>query len=163
MESSTVTLYHYTSKEAKEAIKKSKIIKSSKGEGRDAHFGDGVYFTDMSPHDFTRTEVSRNNYRYPNDKRKLEYCIIVTMPKNKVCKCEAGKNRRVFLHEGDVNLEDKDYSYKIEESTFKEQQTTQTLTAKVFQQGGATAMSNLPSDIDDRASPYQLHTWLSSF
>ena len=149
MESSTVTLYHYTSKEAKEAIKKSKIIKSSKGEGRDAHFGDGVYFTDMNPEDFTRTEVSRNNYRYPNAKKKLEYCIIVTMPENKADKCEAGKNRRVFLHKGDVNLKDEDYSYEIKESKFKEQQTT--------------AMPDLSEDIDDTATSYQLHTWLSSF
>ena len=147
MESSTITLYHYTSKEAAEAIKESEIIKSSKG--RDGHFGDGVYFTDMSPQDFTRTEVSRNNYRYPNAKKKLEYCIIVTMPENKAYKCKAGENRRVFLHKGDVNLKDKDYFYEIEESKFKEQQTT--------------AMSDLPSDIDVRASSYQLHTWLSSF
>ena len=158
MGSSTITRYHYTSKKAAEAIKKSKIIKSSKGEGRDAHFGDGVYFTDMNPEDFTRTEVSRNNYRYPNAKKKLEYCIIVTMPENKAYKCKAGENRRVFLHKGDVNLKDKDYFYKIEESKFKEDQTTQN--ASVFQQGGATAM---PKDIDVEASPYQLHTWLSSF
>ena len=153
MASSTITLYHYTSEEAAEAIKESKIIRSSRGEG---HFGDGVYFTDMSPQDFTRTEVSRNNYRYPNAKKKLEYCIIVTMPEDKVKKCKT--KRRVFLHKGDVNLEDEGYSYKIEKSRFEEDQTTQN--ASVFQQGGATAM---PSDIDVKASSYELHTWLSSF
>ena len=153
MGSSTITLYHYTSEEAKKAIKDLKIIKSSKGE---AHFGDGVYFTDMSTQDFTKTEVSRNNYRYPNAKKKLEYCIIVTMPKDKVKKCKT--KRRVFLHKGDVNLEDEGYYYKIEKSRFKEDQTTQN--ASGFQQGGATAM---PSDIDVKASSYELHTWLSSF
>ena len=158
MGSSTITLYHYTSKEGKEGIVESEIIKSSKGEGGHAHFGDGVYFTDMSTQDFTRTEVSTNNYQYPNAKKKLEYCIIVTMPKDKVKKCKPKRNRRVFLHKGDVNLNDEDYYYKIEKSRFEEDQTTQN--ASVFQQGGATAM---PNDIDAGASPYQLHYWLSSF
>ena len=158
MGSSTITLYHYTSKEAEKAIKKSKIIKSSNGEGGDAHFGDGVYFTDMSTQDFTRTEVSTNNYQYPNAKKKLEYCIIVTMPKDKVKKCKTERNRRVFLHKGDVNLEDEDYFYVIEKSKFKKHQTTQN--ASVVQQGGGTAP---PNDIDVGASPYQLHTWLLSF
>ena len=112
MASSTITLYHYTSEEAAEAIKESEIIRSSRGEGRDAHFGDGVYFTDMSPQDFTRTEVSRNNYRYPNAKKKLEYCITVTMPRNRVKECKAENNRRVFLHRGDVNLIGKDYKVR---------------------------------------------------
>lgn len=161
MASPTITLYHYTSEEAAKAIEISKVIKSSKGEGGDAHFGDGVYFTDMSPQDFTRTEVSINNYRLPNAKKKLEYCIIVTMPENKVRKCKARRNRRVFLHEGDVNLENKDYSYNIEKSKFKD--PPQTLTGMVSQQRRATAMSSLPSDIDVTASPYALHIWLSSF
>ena len=155
MESSTITLYHYTSKEAAEAIKQSKIIKSSKGEGRDTHFGDGVYFTDMSPQDFTRTEVSRNNYRYPNAKKKLEYCITVTMPRNKVKECEAENNRRVFLHKGDVKLIGKDY--KIEKSKFKEHQTTQN--ASAVQQGVAIAS---PKDIEVEASSCELHIWLLS-
>lgn len=158
MGSSTITLYHYTSEEGKEGIEESEIIKSSKEEGGHARFGDGVYFTDMSTEDFTRTEVSTNNYQYPNAKKKLQYCIIVTMPKDKVKKCEPKRNRRVFLHKGDVNLNDEDYSYEIEESRFEEDQTTQN--ASVFQQGGATATRN---DIDIGASPYRLHTWLSSF
>ena len=160
MASPTITLYHYTSKEAAKAIERLKVIKSSKGEGRDAHFGDGVYFTDMSPKDFTRTEVSRNNYHFSNAKKKLEDCIIVTMPKSKVHKCKAG-NRRVFLHEGDVKLENKDYSYNIEKSKFKD--PPQTSTGMVSQQRGAGAMSNLPNDIDVTASSYALHIWLSSF
>ena len=152
MASSTITLYHYTSEEAAEAIKESKIIRSSRGEG---HFGDGVYFTDMSPQDFTRTEVSRNNYRYPNAKKKLEYCITVTMPRNKVKECKAENNRRVFLHKGDVKLNGKDY--KIEKSKFKEHQTTQN--ASAVQQGVAIAS---PKDIEVEASSCELHIWLLS-
>ena len=155
MASSTITLYHYTSKEAAKAIKESRIIESSKGEGRDAYSGDGVYFTDMNPEDFTRTEVSRNNYRYPNAKKKLEYCITVTMPRNRAKECKVENNRRVFLHKGDVNLNGKDY--KIEKSKFKEHQTTQN--ASVVQQGGAIPP---PKDIEVEASSRELHIWLLS-
>ena len=155
MESSTRTLYHYTSEKAAEEIRKSKIIKSSKKKGGHAHFGDGVYFTDMSPQDFEKTEVSTNNYQYPNAKKKLEYCITVTMPRNKVKECLAKNKRRVFLHEGDLKLEGK--VYKIEKSKFKEHQTTQN--PSVVQQGGATKTGN---DIGVEAPSCALHIWLLS-
>ena len=179
MASQKITLYHYTSSDGAIAIERSKMIKSST-EGRHAHFGDGVYFTDMSPQDFTMTEVSINNYRYPNAKRKLEYCIIVTMPENKVSLCSPGQ-RRVFLHEGDVNLTDRMYTYTIKKCKFRESQSNTTMNepkffaqggAKVVSsftsqkfsaQGGAAAMSNFTSDIDLTASSYDLHVWLSLF
>ena len=178
MASQKITLYHYTSSDGAEAIERSKMIKSSQG-GRHARFGDGVYFTDMSPQDFTMTEVSTNNYRYPNAKKKLEYCIIVTMPKNKVSVCNAEK-RRVFLHEGNVSLENKMYTYEIEKCKFKESQSNTTINAPKFYvqesaaatsilagrrccaEVGAAAMSNVTSDIDITASSYDLHVWLSS-
>ena len=162
MASQNITLYHYTRSDGAMAIGSSKMIRSSTG-GRHARFGNGVYFTDMSPQDFTMTEVSINNYRYPNAKRKLEYCIIVTMPRDKVLQCGAEK-RRVFSHEGDVNLTKRMYTYKIEKCQFLEPQSnTAALHRRHLAQGGAAAMSNLTSDIDVTASSYDLHVWLSSF
>ena len=174
-----ITLYHYTSSDGAKAIESSEMIKSSKG-GRHARFGDGVYFTDMSPQDFTMTEVSINNSRYTNAKRKLEYCIIVTIPVNKVSLCSAGQ-RRVFLHEGDVNLTDRMYTYAIKKCKFRESQSNTTMNEPKFfaqggakavssftsqkfsAQGGAAAMSNFTGDIDLTASSYDLHVWLSLF
>ena len=55
--------------EGKVGIAKTKWIKGSTKEGGDAHFRDGVYFTDMSPQEFRQTEVSINNLGYPSAKR----------------------------------------------------------------------------------------------
>ena len=155
-----ITLHHYTSKEGAKGIEETQIIKSSAQEGsRDARFGDGVYFTDMSPEDFTRKQISNNNYQHPNAKRKLAYCVIVTMPENSVSKCDAGK-RQIFLHPGDVHLKDEKYSSEIVKSTFVEPKGL-----VVHAQGGppGAAASKIPGDIDAGASSYDIHLWLSQF
>ena len=160
MESEKISLYHYTSRTCAEAIQRSKTIVSSTGDR--AHFGEGVYFTDMSPQDFTRLEVSRNNYWYPNAKRKLEYCIIVTMPRNRVIQCRAGRRRRVFLHEGDVNLEDEGYNYEIERCVFNDQGSSFkncVVECRSHSKQGAVAANSI-QDIHVAASSFELHVWL---
>lgn len=58
-----VKVYHYTSKEGYEAIKKSKMIKASRGQGgRDIACGEGVYFTSLAPKNRTKQEIALNNY-----------------------------------------------------------------------------------------------------
>ena len=61
-----LTLYHYTSKAGKDAIKSSGYIQISEiGNGTDgALFGDGVYLTSMSPSNNPkrREEIYRNNW-----------------------------------------------------------------------------------------------------
>ena len=154
-----ITLHHYTSEEGAKGIEETQIIKSSTQEGsRDARFGDGVYFTDMSPEDFTGSQISNNNYQHPNAKRKLAYCVIVTMPEHSVNKCDAGK-RQIFLHPGDVNLKDEKYSCIIVKSTFVEPRSL------VFHAQGppGAAASKIPGDIDAGASSYDIHLWLSQF
>ena len=151
MASQKITLYHYRSSDGAKTIESSKMI-----------------------------EVSINNYRYPNTKRKLEYCIIVTMPKNKVSLCSAGQ-RQVFLHEGDVNVADRAYTYAIKKCKFMESQSNTTMNAlKLFAQRGAVAvssftsqkfsaqgdaatMSNFISNIGVTASSCDLHVWLLLF
>ena len=155
-----ITLYHYTSEDGAIGIEETQTIKSSTKEGsRDARFGDGVYFTDMSPEDFTRSQVSHNNYQHPNARKKLAYCVIVTMPEISVNKCDAGK-RQIFLHPGNVNLKDEKYSCKIVKSTFAEPRGL-----VVFHAQGppGAAASKIPGDIDAGASSYDIHFWLSQF
>ena len=114
-----ITLYHYTSKDAAEAIGAEEIIKSSTSKAGDARHGDGVYFNDMNPEDHTMSQVAYNNYRCPYAKKKLAYCVTVTMPKKLVEQCLVEK-RRIFLHKGDVNLKKTEiYISKIEKSYFK--------------------------------------------
>ena len=46
-------MYHYTNKEGADGIKASKRIKKSRRKIRDAYFGDGVYFTSLTPDNST--------------------------------------------------------------------------------------------------------------
>ena len=154
MANGRITLYHYTSEDGAKGIEETQTIRSSTREGsRDAHFGNGVYFTDMSPEDFTRSQVSDNNYRRPNAKRELAYCVIVTMPGISVKKCNAEK-RQIFLHLGDVNLKDKKYACKIVKSNFREPSG---------QDYSSLAASQILGDIDAGASSYDIHLWLARF
>lgn len=156
-----ITLHHYTSKEGAKGIEETQIIKSSTQEGsRDARFGDGVYFTDMSPEDFTRKQISNNNYQHPNAKRKLAYCVIVTMPENLVRQCLA-ERRRIYLHPHDVNLKDKKYVWNIVQSQFREPQLPSSPPGAAATH--VTLTSQNARDIDPGASSYDLHLWLSQF
>ena len=157
MATGRITLYHYTSEVGAKGIEETQTIKSSIQEGRrDAHFGNGVYFTDMSPEDFSRSQVSDNNYQRPNARRKLANCVIVTMPEISVNKCDAGE-RQIFLHSGDVNLKDKKYSCKIVKSNFKEPR------GGVCYASVELAASHIIGDVDTGASSYDIHLWLSQF
>lgn len=171
MANRNITLYHYTSLEGAKGIEKTEIIKSSLQEGgRDARFGNGVYFTDMTPEDFTRSEVANNNYQRPNAKKKLAYCVIVTMPEILVKQCVAEK-RRIYLHPGDVNLKDKKYVWKIIQSKFREPQLSpdiesiynNVVTLESFSSPPGAAATHVTRDVDAGASSYELHLWLSQF
>ena len=169
MTNDRITLYHFTSMEGKVGIAKTKLIKGSTKEGGDAHFGDGVYFTDMSPQEFTQTEVSMNNFGYPNAKKKLAFCIIVSMFKNLVHLCNASK-RSVFLHPGDVNLNDKRYEFRIVETKFKEHQQTYVDSGELLREEDSVIVDwfHLPivNDVNDTVaglSSHDLHMWLAQF
>ena len=70
-----ITLYHSTSKEGRAGVAKTKLIKSSTKEGRDAYFGDGVYFMDMSPEYFTQTEMSMKMFCMQMPKRSWRFSL----------------------------------------------------------------------------------------
>ena len=54
---------------------KTKLIKSSTKEGRDAYFGDGVYFMDMRPEYFTQTEMSMKIFCMQMPKRNWRFSL----------------------------------------------------------------------------------------
>lgn len=70
-----ITLYHFTSKEGRAGVAKTKLIKSSTKEGRDAYFGDGVYFMDMRPEYFTQTEMSMKIFCMQMPKRNWRFSL----------------------------------------------------------------------------------------
>ena len=114
-----ITLYHYTDQESADSIEESKIMRQSTDTIADALWGEGVYFTDMKPDDFTADEIAYNNWQQtlsPTIERKLEYCIKVKFPKEDIedC-CEDG--RRIFLYPGeDVDLDL--YEYEVFQTDF---------------------------------------------
>jgi len=83
-------LYHYTSKENADLIKKSGFMqKSVVTENKDAILGEGVYFTSMAPGEKSRFAIVQNNWDDQNMSEiqyhqivstgKIEYVIKVTV------------------------------------------------------------------------------------
>ncbi len=115
-----VVLYHYTSKEGATAIKRDKKIKKSVYSGGDAWYGEGTYFTSLSPPKHTQSMVVHNNWAVPRslvdevDRLRVEYVIQVTFPDDdpNLQRCES--QRDIWLYAGsDVNLHC--FHYKITE------------------------------------------------
>ena len=88
-----VRVYHYTSKAGAEAIERTKLIlgsaKTASG-GGDAHFGNGVYVTDLPPDKVTKDDLVLNNYD-DNDPaalkinrelhgHKVEWVVVIELP-----------------------------------------------------------------------------------
>ncbi len=55
-------LYHYTDKYGAEAIRASMTLRESKLKIGDAVFGEGVYFTKMSPQHHSKVDIVMNNW-----------------------------------------------------------------------------------------------------
>jgi RHS repeat-associated protein len=73
-------LYHYTSAEGLAGILESQKLNPSLGENGDAHWGDGQYFTDISPSNAqtgTAGQLSRALYNVGYNQRKVQYYIAV--------------------------------------------------------------------------------------
>ncbi len=116
-----VVLYHYTNEEGAAAIKKSKKIRKSVGAGADAAFGDGTYFTSLSPRN-AASMIYHNNWGLPRslvdavDRLRVEYFIKVSFPDDdpNLEQCKTRTNRDIWLYAGsDVNL--KHFKHEIEE------------------------------------------------
>ena len=104
---SVITLYHYTDRVSANSINGSKVMFKSTDTIYDARWGIGVYFTDMDPDNFTAEQIAYNNWMQTLSakiKSKMEFCIVVTLPKSDVQNCCEG-GRRIYLYPGqDVNL-----------------------------------------------------------
>ena len=107
-----VVLYHYTNEKGKEGIKKSKTITKTVGGG----FGDGVYFTSLSP-DNAASMIVHNNRGVDRSlvddikRLRVEYYVQVTFTAddNRSLK-QCPSNRDIWLYKGsDVDLTLFDY------------------------------------------------------
>ncbi|CAH3046870.1 unnamed protein product, partial [Porites lobata] len=112
-----ITLYHYTDSTGAAGIKKSKVIKGSTDETpiQNRRHGCGVYFTFIDPSNDPK-KILLNNYddagQVVNSQRlwaKLDWVIELKVDRNKVKKVK-NSNRDVYLYEGDVHLENCQYS-----------------------------------------------------
>ena len=99
-----VVLYHYTNKEGKKGIKKSKTITKTVGAG----FGDGVYFTSLSPSMLVHNTWGVDRSLVDEIKRlRVEYYVQVTFTAddNRSLK-QCPSNRDIWLYKGsDVDLD----------------------------------------------------------
>ncbi|XP_067676288.1 uncharacterized protein [Haliotis asinina] len=104
-----ITFYHYTNKAGADAIQRSGFIRQSKNP-KYAHFGNGVYGTEMGPEN-GKVAIAKNNYRggwKANLKRgRLDYAIKFELPSSKVA--TVSKDRDILLYKGDLSLKTNPY------------------------------------------------------
>ena len=99
-----------------EGIRNTKRIVQSPLKGRDAWYGEGVYFSKMGSQ---RHQYSAAHDCWPGvtqamiKKGRLDWVVIVRGLKD-VEKCEG--REEVYVHRGDVNL--REYYFEIEKSHF---------------------------------------------
>ena len=104
----TITLYHYTTREGLKGIIKDKKINQSLAGARDAVFGSGVYFTQLTP-EFGTRQIAKNNFDGSNITNvvkagKLGYFIEIVFSKLDPNLKNQTDDRSVWLYEDDVNL-----------------------------------------------------------
>uniref|UniRef100_A0A7M5XEZ5 Tox-ART-HYD1 domain-containing protein n=1 Tax=Clytia hemisphaerica TaxID=252671 RepID=A0A7M5XEZ5_9CNID len=110
MKEMSLTLYHYTDKSSALSILQSKYMYGS-SQSFDAVFGEGVYFTSLSP-ESGKKKIAENNW---DDGEKgvyemifngrVDYCIKVVFPSNdrRVSRCNTTQ-RNIYLYKGDLDL-----------------------------------------------------------
>jgi RHS repeat-associated protein len=76
--SSSETLIHYTSKEGYQQILETEKLNPSVGI-KNARYGEGQYFTNLEPKDYTAGQISRKLYGVPWNTSKLQYYIKIDM------------------------------------------------------------------------------------
>ena len=67
-------LYHYTSRKGYDGIMESHELLPSSGL-KNARYGNGQYFTDIIPTDYTKYQISRRLYRVPWNTQKTQYYL----------------------------------------------------------------------------------------
>ena len=103
--------YHYTTANGAAGINQSKRISASNPNDADAVYGAGVYLTDMPPSRHVES-IGRNNWGTPTwalNNGRMDWVVSIRGLRGLI-KCRDG----VYLHRGDLNLED--YSYSIKEN-----------------------------------------------
>ncbi len=120
-------LFHFTTKEGADAIRASKMLKKSKKEENgDSDYGDGVYFTKMSPWHHSKVYIVMNNWgvhrtlaEHVVAQGRVDYVVMVRIWNENPSvsdKCEES-GRDIWLYkDDDVNLSD----HEFEIMTFEE-------------------------------------------
>eukprot|EP00112_Aurelia_sp_Birch-Aquarium-sp1_P014232 Seg306.2 transcript_id=Seg306.2/GoldUCD/mRNA.D3Y31 product="hypothetical protein" protein_id=Seg306.2/GoldUCD/D3Y31 len=116
-------LYHYTTKENLEDIRRSHYINPSTGDGprKDACYGQGVYLTSLDPSKNKKAVIATNNYQRGSTKRlengNVDFFIQIDIPAGdrRLRNCSS-QNRDVYLYEGDgIDLDE--YEWKSGKNT----------------------------------------------
>lgn len=99
-------LYHYTDWHSARGIARTKKIYASTDIEADAAWGEGTYFTNLRPSDYSQETIAYNNWQRrltSSTRQRLKYCIMVKFSKREI-EDYSDDGRSIFLYEGDVDL-----------------------------------------------------------
>ena len=104
-------LYHYTDWRSARGIARTKKIYASTDIEADADWGEGTYFTNLRPSDYSQETIAYNNWQLgltSSTRQRLKYCIMVKFSKREI-EDYSDDGRSIFLYEGDVELRGRKY------------------------------------------------------
>ena len=104
-------LYHYTDWRSARGIARTKKIYASTDTEADAAWGEGTYFTNLRPSDYSQETIAYNNWQRrltSSTRQRLKYCIMVKFSKREI-EDYSDDGRSIFLYEGDVDLRGRKY------------------------------------------------------
>ena len=110
-------LYHYTSVESREKIRREGVIRRTVTSDRDAMFGEGVYLNKMNPEEFEKDEIAKNNWGQYGFRKSLEdgkadaYVKIVIPVNDRKLMNHSTGNRSIFRYRGDLWLDQYDHDF----------------------------------------------------
>ncbi|XP_076458773.1 uncharacterized protein LOC143292412 [Babylonia areolata] len=100
MSGDKVKVYHYTNRNGKEGIERTRCINPSSS----GAYGAGVYLTTMSP-SRGRLAVSQNNWQTSDSNGKTDFAIQLEIPRHRL-RYPGSRDRDILLHPGPVPLTD---------------------------------------------------------
>lgn len=93
------TLYHYTSKQSADLIRKTCCITTASH----TRYGPGTYFTDLSPDNHPQRVIEQENWNNTNMSEKMECVIVVHFKRGAHVGC-VNPETHIWLHDGPVKL-----------------------------------------------------------
>jgi len=119
---STITLYHYTNIDGIRGIAGSGYIEISEAGGKDANFGEGVYFTTLRPTE-SKLKIVANNWGSKQERQlekavregRVNYVVEVKIPRNDpyLKKCNTHSRRKIYLYKDRIDLDDFEHEFQV--------------------------------------------------